>query len=554
MTEQAPGANPAATLLRQQLRRLDWTIETLLNYLADRGHTYDRAKFSNYLRPFSTPERPTKRRNRGFPNNPALIRAIVQVFVADTPQRLRWTPAEALAFAQAAGQPRAELARLADLFDDAHAFSQALRDMVGLDDLTRQQIARDALERLPIHRVPEAAELPSSRFGTALETRSSFTGRTRELKSIAYALKTTPGMRYVLVGIPGLGKTRLAIEFALRYGLYFQGGVFVIVADTIERLHRELIALGQQLAPPDTHFAALPKSDQLLVTRTTLEKLPPYLLIVDNIDAIEPDELEHLLPTYGDCRILMTSRSLRHYPRWQEDELRGLSQDDSVDLLFDAAAFPTAERQAYSTTALALARQLDWLPLALTLVGAYIHSQPDPAHALTMLLAEFDDRLLSHPVLSEVSTDTTVARRLDVLINGLLQHLDAQHPIHSAARALATIAAVFAPGQLIDRELLLDLSHVEVPHSDVVPIAYPKDALRLLRERALLTTATAAISACIVWYAAPSVNNSISALQCNVAPNGSGGGLGAIIPRALRRTSKRYNATMNCCAVSPQTP
>lgn len=478
----------AAGILKAGLKVLGWTIEGLLGRLADRGQKIERTTFSNYLRPLNLDEPNPKRRNKGFPDDFRLIAAIVQVFVEDPPRKQRWSPAEALAFALAAGQPAEKLTKLAPLFEDAEVFARSYRALINDAQTQLHELAAETLNRLPLHRVPDRAPLPAHTFGVLPLANEQFVGRERELRDLAYLLRTTSALRLVLVGMPGLGKTALAVELILRYGQYFQGGVFFLVADSLARLQAELIALGHELLP-GPQFIALPEAARLRAVRDALQVQPSCLLVIDNIDELDHDALAALLPDGGVCRVVLTSRQRPPFAGWQEYMLDPLRSGEATKLLLHLSGMPMLTDAAYLATAQQIASLVGDLPLALTLLGAYVRVQSEEHSAvLERLLIDLQQvEAIAHPALGGAGS----LHRLDTLIGYFLNRLKTDHPIQGAARRLLALAAVFAPGQPLERALLRTIAATTAIDEERViePVPFFDDAFKELRSRSIFMQA-----------------------------------------------------------------
>ena len=157
--------------------------------------------------------------------------------------------------------------------------------------------------------------IPQSKLST--EPQAGFFGRSLELWQIerSFALKTR---RITITGFGGQGKTALAQEAArwlLRTG-QFQAAAFVTYADlqTLDSVAIALNTLGEVLGESFPNPAAA-----LEALRKT-----PTLLILDNLETLQPEPLKELLDSAvdwsqaGGSRVLLTSHSpdFRHpaYP------------------------------------------------------------------------------------------------------------------------------------------------------------------------------------------------------------------------------------------------
>lgn len=470
--------NAAGRMLKEQLRRIGWTIDGFLDRLAERGWSFDRSTFNNYCRAPIEAAKP-KRHNSGFRGQPALVVDIVQMLVKSGPLKHRWSPTQALTFGILAEQSPALLVTFAAFFDDSAAFEQAYATVAKVSDKELHLFAEQALRELWPNLLPERSGLPPRSFVELPPVPRRLYGRDEQLRTIAYALKSTPTARLALVGLPGVGKTALAAEVALRYGSFFLGGVFWLAGDTLARLHAGMVKLGKYGLRLGPFFDALPEPEQLRTVRLALERATHCLLIIDNLDASALDALDLLLPQAGLCRTLMTSRySTPRAGGWLELALAPLASADSVDLLLQLGETLEAERPLLETSAAAVAQRFGELPLALTLAAAALRNDRDQAQQVL-------ERLLAAPT----------PESLEATIGYFLGQLTPRHAILGPARELLALAAVFAPGQLIERELLEAMAGaIQTERATIGPIPYFAEALRELRARSLLVANEAGLS------------------------------------------------------------
>jgi tetratricopeptide (TPR) repeat protein len=129
-----------------------------------------------------------------------------------------------------------------------------------------------------------------------------FTGRTGELEAIDQAFADRDqGQVFVLFGSPGVGKSRLALEFVTRHRARYPGGAFFLPWDgTLPSKLSELVPLLGLPKYPDERFE--------YQCRQVLAHLggEPTLLVYDNV----PDDkaFRDWLPSAGaKCHVLMTS-------------------------------------------------------------------------------------------------------------------------------------------------------------------------------------------------------------------------------------------------------
>ncbi len=172
----------------------------------------------------------------------------------------------------------------------------------------------------------------------------------------------------------GMGKTRLAIEFAWRHLNRFPGGVFWVDASDPTRRDESLHHILRHLEPAAPPLAALLERPQSLddLLRRALLRLPratEVLWVVDNLPVPDSGQqgqpLLHWCPALGQVPVLLTSRMRRPEMAVINLQVPPLGQDDGAALLatgFEDSGWSRQEAQ----------QVVDWvdgLPLALELLN-----------------------------------------------------------------------------------------------------------------------------------------------------------------------------------------
>ncbi|MDT4332190.1 CHAT domain-containing protein [Methylomonas sp. MS20] len=319
-----------------------------------------------------------------------------------------------------------------------------------------------------------AAEIPND---LPDRPEAGFFGRRRELWQIerGFAGQTR---RISISGFGGQGKTALALEagrWLLRTGL-FRRAVFVNYAETASRdpvavaVAALAVVLRHSLSDADAATAAL-------------RNAPPCLIILDNLESLEPDALKALLDAAqawseaGASRLLLTSRR----PDFNHPGYPGQGSLKHI-----AIALGGLGSRAEPDDALAWHAQLNRLPPA--------PSQPPPARStLVELFALVDFHPLSIRVLSAQLKTRRIAElggRLEQLLNQTNPAgLDQDHPaalvaslqlslekLDAAARALLPRLGVFQGGAM--EPDLLAIS--EIPTADWPALRQQLQAAALL--------------------------------------------------------------------------
>jgi hypothetical protein len=204
-----------------------------------------------------------------------------------------------------------------------------------------------------------------------------FTGREDLLQRLHAALMRAHGGQSAIAalhGLGGIGKTRVAVEYAWAQREQYSAVLFAL-GDTLESLRRNLAGLSKPLALPQREAAEEAVQLQAVLDWLQADSNAGWLLILDNVDT-RPALAEALRLTGGliGGHVLMTSR-LDNFPPHVEAV--------RVDLLSPAAAeafllqrTPRRRRAADDAARTReLAEELGWLALALEHAGAYIDTR-----------------------------------------------------------------------------------------------------------------------------------------------------------------------------------
>jgi tetratricopeptide (TPR) repeat protein len=241
-----------------------------------------------------------------------------------------------------------------------------------LDQLCRL-VLRDGWQMK--ERPSKAQNLPYRSLGTLFKGRDTMLARLRERLVAGSAVRQDDavlGPAQVVHGLGGVGKTRLAVEFAWRHADSFNALLFV-AAESVSDLHKNLAALSGPLVlrlglPDDAK-----EKDKMAAAVRWLQEHPQWFLILDNVDEEETAvAVSSLLGELRGGSVLITSQ-LKHWNLMVEPlDLDVMTEADSAAYLLAATAdrrivMPTDEDDAN-----ALAHDLDGLALALEQAAAFI--------------------------------------------------------------------------------------------------------------------------------------------------------------------------------------
>lgn len=371
--------------------------------------------------------------------------------------------------------------RQADALAAYHRARSALDEQLGIEPGAELRELEAAILR---QEVPDAEERRQPGRGLPVSL-TSFVGRTRELDDVRTLLQRA--RLVTLVGVGGVGKTRLALEAARRA---LEGAVDAVAFVDLAALSDAALvpahvaaAVGVREVPGQEPTAAV--AERVHAT--------DFLLVLDNCEHVRAAvaSLAHtLLEASADLRILATSREVLDvageapYPVAPlalpdaSDDPGAVRESEAVRLLLDRATLTRHDLRvddAAWATAARICRELDGLPLAIELAAARAK-----ALSLDEIAEKLRDRfqfLVSWRRLS-AARHRTLREAMDWSYELLApdeQRLLARLSVFPAGATLASIAAVCLAsdedeaGRLIER--LADASLV-VPLDDPLGTRY----------------------------------------------------------------------------------
>lgn len=279
-------------------------------------------------------------------------------------------------------------------------------------------------------RPPRPCNLPYDSIGTLFKGREQFLedlrGRLRREGRRAAAIVS----RQAIYGLGGVGKTRLAIEYAHRHRDEYSALLFV-TADTPEALRRNLAGLCGAPVLNLPEQAAKEEDMRFAAVLCWLGEHSGWLLVFDSVDTREAAaQVEHLLARFHSGHVLVTSRLREWSGAIEALELDVLGEDDSVAFLLERTKEhrrPTPLDQADART---LAREFDGLALALEQAGAFISKLSNSLGECLQRWRSrekkvrewYDERLMQYPRSVAVTWDATFDQ-LDPAARALLRLL-----------------------------------------------------------------------------------------------------------------------------------
>ncbi len=272
-----------------------------------------------------------------------------------------------------------------------------------------------------------------------------------------------------LAGLGGVGKTQLAVEYAYRHA-----GDYALVwwlrSEQPATLAADYAALAAQLDLPEKDAPEQPII--IAAVRDALRHRGDWLLIFDNANA--PEEIRGYLPGAGG-HVLITSRHAAWGGMAQKVEVKKWQPEVAVEFLLKRTG------QTDAAAAGELARELDYLPLALEQAAAYSDST---GGTLAGYLTMFRTHALALLRRGQPGTDypATVATTWEISF----QRIETESP---AGAALLQLCAFFAPDDIPRDVIAAGAEHLPEPLRAAVGDALAfDDAVRAIRRYSLIET------------------------------------------------------------------
>jgi hypothetical protein len=187
---------------------------------------------------------------------------------------------------------------------------------------------------------PEDAEKPAA-WGAVPPRLTDFVGRESQMADLSRKLAAGAGASPVaILGLCGIGKTQLAVEYAYRHAAKYDL-VWWVPCDDVESAHNAMADLRSRLGLPELGLPEVVKDEDDTGHGETgqgglfdlLQKGEPqarWLLIFDNAD--KPEAIRHLVPPVGG-HVLVTSRNSSWEASGTVLELDVFTREESVEFL-----------------------------------------------------------------------------------------------------------------------------------------------------------------------------------------------------------------------------
>ena len=291
----------------------------------------------------------------------------------------------------------------------------------------------------------------------------NFIGREVELERLHSRMSSgAPRFRRAaLVGMGGVGKTQLAVEYARRHRDEYPGGIYWVNAAA--PLVAELARLAETLDLDERAASEAERPGRLLrAFEWYLHENPNALVIFDNL----ADPLALREPTAGvvlwelPCHLLFTTRRRETDAPFETISVNVLPEEAALRLLLASnarRAILDGGREDELQTARAICRALGHLPLAIVLAGAYLGKSSDRSLTLSAYL----ERLRREGGLSTTDAakvpSTRLATQHDAAVTATLRNQwDALET--ADARLTLQVAALLRNAARVPRAMLAHLT------------------------------------------------------------------------------------------------
>lgn len=274
-------------------------------------------------------------------------------------------------------------------------------DQLALEVLS-SKVLEDLLAAGPARRI---VHLPYRSLGDMFKGRDVVVKQLRTSLATDAPTGTGATVSIALCGLAGVGKTRLAVEYAWRYESEYSSLLF-IGADNPEELQRNLAALCAPAILNLPEHKTTEESRQVAAVLAWLQRNVGWILILDNVDTqAAAQAVESLLPGLRGGNLLITSRLSNWSIGVEALALDVLDASAAVEFLLARTQAKRRKQADDAGQARTLAEELGCLAVALEQAGAFIAERrlsivgylTQWREQCDKVLAWYDPRLMKYP-------------------------------------------------------------------------------------------------------------------------------------------------------------
>ena len=222
---------------------------------------------------------------------------------------------------------------------------------------------------------PRPQNLPYDSLGPLFKGRDNAIAQIKANLTTDSERPTAIVAKQAIHGLGGVGKTRLAVEYAW-HNMADYSSCFFVTADSPENLDRNIAELcgSRLLNLPEQ--SAQEQELQLAAALRWLNQQTGWLLILDNVDTPESaSAVDGLLPSLQNGHVLITSRRTDWGNSINALPLDTLDEDDAVAFLLEKTEGRRSTTDTDATAACTLAQTLGGLALGLEQAGAFVNKK-----------------------------------------------------------------------------------------------------------------------------------------------------------------------------------
>jgi tetratricopeptide (TPR) repeat protein len=261
----------------------------------------------------------------------------------------------------------------------------------------------DALKKGDAGSIAKPRNLPFASLGAL------FAGRDEELANLHNALLGAKGTPVALHGLGGIGKTRLAIEYAWSREAIYSALLFVSASDGAA-LNAGLAALTafENLDLPEKE--ARDDATKITAVLRWLELNPTWLMILDNVDDKEAVvAVAKLMPRLKGGHVVVTARASNFPANVRKLEVSTLDENAAGQFLLARTDGDRSKNKDDVALAGKLARELGGLALGLEQAGAHIVTDRIGFARYLKLWSESREKALAWADATVTGSDRTLA-------------------------------------------------------------------------------------------------------------------------------------------------